>query len=113
MQKELIKQEKKLPKLFDAWEDGILTDEEFTRRKLINKERIESIKKQMDHLEDSVPTKDEYEEKIMLLSDALKSLLDPTLDADIKNTYLKSIISSIEYSRDNNTEFILDVFLKD
>lgn len=113
LQKELIKQEKKLPKLFDAWEDGILTDEEFTRRKLVNKERIESIKKQMDHLEDSVPTKDEYEEKIMLLSDALKSLLDPTLDADIKNTYLKSIISSIEYSRDNNTEFILDVFLKD
>ena len=113
LQKELIKQEKKLPKLFDAWEDGILTDEGFTRRKLVNKERIESIKKQMDHLEDSVPTKDEYEEKIMLLSDALKSLLDPTLDADIKNTYLKSIISSIEYSRDNNTEFILDVFLKD
>lgn len=113
LQKELIKQEKKLPKLFDAWEDGILTDDEFTRRKLVNKERIESIKKQMDHLEDSVPTKDEYEEKIMFLSDALKSLLDPTLDADIKNTYLKSIISSIEYSRDNNTEFILDVFLKD
>ena len=27
LQKELIKQEKKLPKLFDAWEDGILTDE--------------------------------------------------------------------------------------
>lgn len=45
----------------------------------------------MDHLEDSVPTKDEYEEKIMLLSDALKSLLDPTLDADIKNTYLKAL----------------------
>ena len=113
LQKELIKQEKKLPKLFDAWEDGILTDDEFTRRKLVNKERIESIQKQMDHLEDSIPTRDEYEEKIMCLSDALKSLLDPTLDADIKNTYLKSIISSIEYSRDNNTEFILDVFLKD
>lgn len=27
----------------------------------------------------------------MLLSDALKSLLDPTLDADIKNTYLKAL----------------------
>lgn len=113
LQKELMKQEKKLPKLFDAWENGILTDDEFTKRKLVNKERIEFIQKQMDHLEDSVPTKDEYEEKIMYLSDALKSLLDPTLDADIKNTYLKSIISSIEYSRDNNTEFILNVFLKD
>ena len=72
LQKELIKQEKKLPKLFDAWEDGILTDEEFTRRKLVNKERIESIQKQMDHLEDSVPTRDEYEEKIMLLIRCIK-----------------------------------------
>ena len=80
---------------------------------LLIKSVLNLFKKQMDHLKDSIPTKDEYEEKIMCLSDALKSLLDPTLDADIKNTYLKSIISSIEYSRDNNTEFILDVFLKD
>ena len=36
LQKELIKQEKKLPKLFDAWEDGILTHDEFTTRKLVN-----------------------------------------------------------------------------
>ena len=50
LQKELIKQEKKLPKLFDAWENGILTDNEFTRRKLVNKERLEYIKQQMARL---------------------------------------------------------------
>ena len=91
----------------------MISDIEFAKRKSVNQERIQVIKKQMDSLEESIPTKDEYEEKIMSLSDALKSLLDPTLDADIKNTYLKSIISTIEYSRDNDTEFILDVYLKD
>jgi hypothetical protein len=39
-------------------------------------------------------------------------MLDETLDAEIKNTYLKQIIDKIEFSRENNEEFILDVFLK-
>lgn len=113
LQKELSKQEKKLPKLFDAWEDGIIDNNEFIKRKSLNKEHIESLKKQIEHLEESIPTKDEYEEKILSLSDALKALLDPALDASAKNAYLKSIISTIEYSRANDTEFVLDVYLKD
>jgi hypothetical protein len=48
----------------------------------------------------------------MYLSDALNSLLDETLDAEIKNNYLKQIIERIEFSRENSDEFILDVFLK-
>lgn len=48
----------------------------------------------------------------MKLSDALDSLLDETLDADVKNEYAKQIIDIIEFSRENNTEFILDMFLK-
>ena len=78
----------------------------------MNTQRIESIKKQMDELEDSIPEKEEYQEKIMYLSDALDSLRDETLDADIKNEYLKRIIDKIEFSRENNEEFIIDVFLK-
>ena len=66
----------------------------------------------MNELEDSIPEKEEYQEKIMLLSDALDSLLDETLDADVKNEYLKRIIDKIEFSRENNEEFILDVYLK-
>lgn len=50
--------------------------------------------------------------KIMALSDALDSLLDENIDADIQNEYLKQIIDKIEFSRENNKEFILDVFLK-
>jgi DNA invertase Pin-like site-specific DNA recombinase len=112
LQAEQRKIERKLAKLFDAWEDEKLSDNEFVQRKAVNTERINTIKKQMDELEDSIPEKEEYQEKIMLLSDALESLLDENLDADIKNAYLKQIVERIEFSRENNDEFILDVFLK-
>ena len=109
---ELRKTEKKLSKLFDSWEDEKISDNEFVQRKAVHNERIESIKKQMDELESSIPEKEEYQEKIMFLSDALDSLLDETLDAEIKNNYLKQIVQRIEFSRENDEEFILDVFLK-
>lgn len=112
LQAELRKTERKLSKLFDAWEDEKITDNDFVKRKAVNTQRIESIKKQMDALEDSIPEKEEYQEKIMYLSDALDALSDETLDADIKNEYLKRIIHQIEYSRENDEEFIIDVFLK-
>ena len=112
LQSEERKIEKKLAKLFDAWEDGTITNNEFVERKAVNTERIQTIKKQMDALEDSIPEKEEYQEKIMLLSDALGALTDEELDADIKNEYLKQIVDRIEFSRENDEEFILDVFLK-
>lgn len=112
LQAELRKIEKKLSKLFDAWEDGNISDNEFVQRKAVNNTKIESIKKQMEELENSIPEKEEYQEKIMYLSNALDSLLDETLDADIKNEYLKQIVDKIEFSRENETEFILDVYLK-
>lgn len=112
LQREERKIEKKLAKLFDAWEDGKITDNEFVERKAVNTDRIESIQKQMDELEDSIPEKEDYQEMIMKLSDALGSLNDETLDADIKNFYLKQVLDKIEFSRENDTEFILDLFLK-
>jgi DNA invertase Pin-like site-specific DNA recombinase len=112
LQGEMRKTEKKLSKLFDAWEDGNISDNEFVQRKAVNNTKIESIKKQMEELENSIPEKEEYQEKIMSLSNALDSLLDETLDADIKNEYLKQIVDKIEFSRENETEFILDLYLQ-
>lgn len=112
LQKEQRKIEKKLAKLFDAWEDDQISDNEFVERKTVNNEKIEAIKKQMNELESSIPEKEGYEEKIMALSDALAALQDDELDADIKNEYLKQIVDRIEFSRENNKEFILDIFLK-
>lgn len=112
LQKELNRTEKKLSKAFDDYEDGIYTANEFVKRKAKHTEKIESIKKQMDALEDSIPEKEEYIEVIMGLSDALNALQDNELDSDIKNVYLKNVLDKIEFSRENNEEFILDVYLK-
>lgn len=112
LQKEIRKIEKKLSKLFDAWEDDSISDNEFVERKAKHNERIEEIKKQMDTLEESIPEKEDYQDKIMLLSDALDAIQDESLDADVKNHVLKTIVDKIEFSRENNGEFILDVYLK-
>ena len=112
LQAEKRRIERKMAKLFDAWEDEKISDNEFVQRKAVNNERIEAINRQMDELEDSIPEREEYQEKIMRLSEALDSLLDETIDAEIKNHYLKAIIDRIEFSREANDEFALDVYLK-
>lgn len=112
LQNELRKIEKVLSKLFDSWEAEKISDNEFVQRKAVNNAKIESIKNQMEELESTIPEKEEYQEKILHLSNALDSLLDETLDADIKNEYLKQIVDKVEFSRENETEFVLDVYLK-
>lgn len=112
MQEEIRKLEKRLSKLFDAWEDGQITNNEFAERKTVNNERIENIRRQMSEIEDSIPDKKDYEETVLRLNDALNALLDQSLTAEVKNAYLKDIIDRIEFSRENNKEFILDVYIK-
>ena len=67
---------------------------------------------QISALEDTIPEKEEYEEKILKLTDALEALEDPDLEAEDKNRFLKEIVDRIEFSRENGEEFILDVYLK-
>lgn len=112
LQAERRKTEKKMSKLFDAWEEGMISDNDFVQRKQVNSDRIEAIKKQIEDLERTVPEKEDYEEKIMMFSEVLNALLEPDLDADVKNAYLKEIIDKIEFSRENNDEFILDIYTK-
>lgn len=111
LRKEIYKIEKKLSRLFDSWEDEKITDNEFVERKAVHNNRIESIKEEIENLEYSIPEKEEYQEKIVLLSEALVVLKDNSLDAEIKNEYLKRIVDTIEFSRENNSEFILDMNL--
>jgi DNA invertase Pin-like site-specific DNA recombinase len=112
LKKEMRKVQRKLDKAFDDYEDGIYTANEFVERKAKHNERLEAIKAQIEALEDAIPEKEEYEEKVLMLSDALEALEDDTLEAEIKNRYLKEIVDKIEFSRENNDEFILDVYLK-
>jgi hypothetical protein len=111
LNKELSKIKRKLDKLFAAWEDEDINDNEFVERKAVHNARIENIKDEIEALEYSIPERDEYEQSIVMLSDALNALKDPNIEADIKNEYIKRIVSKIEYSRENNEEFILDIHL--
>lgn len=111
LNKEMAKIKRKLSKLFTAWEDEDINDNEFVERKAVHNARIENIKDEIESLEYSIPERDEYEQTITMLSDALNALKDPNLDADIKNEYVKRIVSKIEYSRENKEEFILDIYL--
>lgn len=108
LQKEILKTERILAKLFNSWEAETISDNEFVQRKALHNERIEKIRKQMRELEYVIPEREEYGDKIVLLSEALAALIDPELDAEIKNEFLKQIIDKIEFSRENENEFILD-----
>jgi hypothetical protein len=106
---ELKKLDQRKSKLFDGWEDGNITDNEFVERKAIIADRIDSILRQIDEIENTIPTQVEIKDKLVSLYDAFDTLSDGTIDAKIKNDYLKQIISKIEFSRENDYEFILDV----
>ena len=112
LQKKIQQTKKKLSKIFDDYEDGLYSANDFVERKAKHNDTIDSLQKQIFELENSIPEKEEYEEKLIMFSDALNALLDETLDADIKNEYLKQIFEVIEFSRENDTEFILDVQIK-
>ena len=112
MQKEIRKLEKRLTVLFEAWEDGTITNNEFVERKAANNDKIESIQFQMKTLEESIPSKEEYKEKVFKLSQALESLTDNNISAEARNEYLKGLIERINFSRENNEEFILDITLR-
>lgn len=112
LRKKVVQTKKKLSKAFDDYEDGIYTANEFVERKAKHNATIEVLMKQIVELENSIPEKEEYEEKIIMFTEALDSLLDEELDAEVKNEYLKRIIDKILFSRENDEEFILDVYLK-
>lgn len=111
LNKELVKMQKRLDRLFEAWEDGQISNNEFVDRKAVNNEKIENIKRQIYDLENTIPEKTEIEQKKIMLSDALNALKDDTVNAKVKNEYLKRIIKTIEYDRENQKEFILDITL--
>lgn len=112
LEKEQKTIEKTLSKIFDDYEAGIYSANEFVQRKSKHNNRLESIRMQIIELESSIPEKTEYEEKIIYLSDALEIINDGTIDARTKNDFLKKFIDKVEFIRENNEEFILDIFLK-
>lgn len=111
LRREMVKIKKRKDRIFEMREDGDITPNEFVERKAIHDQRLELLQEQLEELEYTIPEKEEYEEKLLMVSDAFIALSDDELDAETKNMFLKKIIRQIEFSRENNEEFILDLDL--
>lgn len=109
---EIRKSERILAKLFNSWEAETISDNEFVQRKAVHNERIASIRQQIEVLEETIPQYEALEERIIQFADVLSSMMDDTLSAEAKNMSLKSIIERIYFSRENNSEFVLDIQTK-
>lgn len=112
LEKEKKKIEKLLAKIFDDYENEIYTANEFVQRKAKHNTRLEAIEKEIATLEMAIPEKTEYEDKIYSLHEAIAMLQNQDIDAGIKNEFLKTFIEKVEYSRENESEFILDIHFK-
>ena len=111
LQAELKKIKQKKMKLFDEWDELDITPNEFAERKAYLNDKADAIQRQLNELETLIPDQAEIEEKAVMLHEALDMLKDDSVDTRVKNQFLKEIISKIEYNRENDYEFILDVFL--
>ncbi len=80
----------------------------------------EEINKALAKAKGSMPKQIDYKDELLKFTDALNALKDPTVDAKIKNKYLKNIIDRIEYERgetiritkENAEEYGIDVITK-
>lgn len=77
----------------------------------------DEINKALCKAKDSMPNPIDYKQEKLKFEDALEALLDPEVDAKIKNQYLRNIIDKIEYergqivriSKDNAEEYGIDL----
>lgn len=111
LEAEQKKLNQKKMKLFDEWDEVGITPNEFAERKAYLNDKLEAVKMQIQELESAIPEQEEYQEKLYGLHEALDMLNDDSIDTEPKNEFLKKIIRTIKFSRENDYEFILDVFL--
>ncbi len=98
LKKELSTIETQQEKLYDLLESGIYTNEVFIKRNASLAEKRKKTLNAIKDAENSKPIFINYEEKIIQLSNALKALKNPNISAKIKNDFIKTVISRIEYS---------------
>lgn len=111
LRKEMVKINRRKSSLIEMREDRSITHNEFVERKAVHDQKLETLQEQIDDLEHTIPEKEEFEEKLLMVSDAFIAMTDDELDAETKNMFLKKIVKEIKFSRENGDEFILDIDL--
>ena len=85
LQKEIERTQQKLTKLFDAWENGIISDSDFSERKAIHQKKLEDLQAQLASIEKQQPKEVVYQEKMIQLKTAVEALKAPDISAKTKN----------------------------
>ena len=111
LRKEIDKVKRRKNSLIEMREDGDITQNEFIERKAVHNQKLEILQGQIHELEYTIPERTGYEERLLMVSDALIAMTDDELDAETKNIFLKKIVRQIDFSRENADEFILDIDL--
>ena len=109
LHKDLVERlEKKLKELEDKeikqWEDQYNPEvampqeifKKLNQKLLVEKEEIQ---KALSKAKGSLPKQVDYREEKQKFEDAIDALIDPEVDAKVKNQFLKNIIDKIEYER--------------
>ena len=117
MESELSKLERKRDRLFDDYEDGTYSKNEFIERKQKYNSDIEALKKQIQEFKSEIPEPVNYEEQIVNIHTIIECLNNPNMDAKAKNDLLKDYIEDIkydviDYGRNKGGKPVLDVYLK-
>ena len=115
LEKHLKEAQAKRAKLFDDYDDGVYTAEEFKERKAVWAERISNISKQLDDMKSTAPAEIDYSEKLFKFSEAVEALKNPEATAQAKNDLLREIVEKIELDAEDkgkNQKITLDVHIK-
>lgn len=111
LRKEVAKIKRRKSSLIEMREDRSITHNEFIERKAVHDQRLEALEEQIYELEHTIPEKEEFEDRLLKISDALIAITDDELDAETKNIFIRKIVRQIDFSRENGDEFILDIDL--
>lgn len=101
---------------YELLETKKYTQELFDKRNAILRQKMGECEERLEKARKALPNAVDYEEKVMQLKDAIKSLKDDSISAEEKNKFLKAIIDRIEVATTdkghNKTDLQLTVYLK-
>lgn len=97
LEKEIKEAQKKRMKLFDDFDDGVYSREEFKERKEVWAERIGQMSQRLDELRNTTPEEINYTEKVYKFSQAVEAIKDNNVPASAKNAFLKEILTRIDF----------------
>lgn len=114
---ELKKQEQRRDNLFDKYDAGDYTRDEFLERKQKYVRVIDDLKAQLADLKTNTPEAVDYSERIVTLHSLIECIKDPAIDGKAKNDYLKQYIERIDYDVEDygaqrGGKVLLEVILK-